>query len=491
MEDSTTPPKADILLVDDTPENLRVLSKILNTFGYKARAVPDGVLALKVASTSPPDLILMDINMPRMDGYETCRRLKDNKRTKHIPIIFLSAMAEIEDKIKGFEAGGVDYITKPFQVDEVLARLEIHLSIRRLQEQLEAANAELGKRLSDLSQVQEAERQQRIFAETLVDTIAAVNSSLDYDKVLDLILENMARVVPHDTANIALLDNKKDVHILRARGYKDRGGSYLLRKKIPLDRQSTWLKVFQCRCPVVVNDTQNDPEWIQFPELTWIRSHVCVPILSKNNIFGFLNMDSAVPNFFTQEHAQRMKTFADQAAVAIEKARLFDRAQHLATTDGLTGVLNRRHLLELAQREFERTRRYHHALSALMIDLDHFKRVNDTYGHPIGDQALIALANVCQKNLRPSDIFGRYGGEEFLVLLPETPHAQAMEVAERLRSQIEQIVLETERGPVRFTASVGAATMTEQENIDLDRLIIQADDALYVAKAAGRNRVHG
>lgn len=491
MSNEEASPKADILLVDDTPQNLRVLSQILNTFGYKARAVPDGILALRVAVTSPPDLILMDINMPKMDGYETCRRLKADKRTQNIPVIFLSAMAEVEDKIKGFEVGGVDYITKPFQVDEVLARLETHLSIRRLQEQLEVANAELGKRLADLSQVQEAERQQRIFAETLVDTIAAVNSSLDYNKVLDLILENMAKVVPHDTANIALLDNQKNVQIQRARGYEGRGGGYWLKKKVPLESQMTWKKVFQCRCPVVVNDTQNEPEWIQSPELGWIRSHVCVPILSKNNIYGFLNMDSAVPDFFTQEHAQRMKTFADQAAVAIEKARLYDHAQRLATIDGLTGVLSRRHLLELGQREFERTRRYKHPLSALMIDLDHFKRVNDTYGHPIGDQALIALAITCQTNLRPSDILGRYGGEEFLVLLPETPHAQAMEVAERLRSQIEKITLKTERGPVRFTASVGVATMTGDEFADLDRLIIHADDELYEAKAAGRNRVHG
>jgi diguanylate cyclase (GGDEF)-like protein len=432
----------------------------------------------------------MDINMPGMDGYETCRRLKANRHTQQIPIIFLSAMSEVDDKVRGFEAGGVDYITKPFQVDEVLARLETHLSIRRLQKQLEAANAELARRLADLSQVQEAERQQRIFAETLTETFAAVNSSLDYNKVLDLIMENMARVVSHDSANIALIEGKNG-KIIRVRGYEDRGGGVYVNQKIPVDSQSTWKKVTQCKLPVVVNDTLKDPDWVQIPTLIWIRSHVCVPILSKNYIMGFLNMDSAVPNFFTQEHARRMKTFADQAAVAIEKADLYRQATRLATIDGLTKVHNRRHLLELAKHEFERTRRYHHPLSALMIDLDHFKHVNDTYGHPIGDQALIALANCCKQNLRPSDLFGRYGGEEFLVLLPETPHDQAMEVAERLRSQIEQITLRTEKGPVRFTASVGIATMTEQDNIDLDHLIIQADDALYEAKGAGRNRVHG
>jgi diguanylate cyclase (GGDEF)-like protein len=147
--------------------------------------------------------------------------------------------------------------------------------------------------------------------------------------------------------------------------------------------------------------------------------------------------------------------------------------------------------LELAQREYERARRYQRTLSALMIDLDHFKRVNDTYGHPIGDQVLAALADCCLKDLRPSDLFGRYGGEEFLVLLPETDHTQALEVAERLRKKVEKILLDTPRGPVNITVSVGVATLAKETDLDLDRLIIQADDALYAAKAAGRNQVGG
>ena len=488
--------KADILLVVDTPENLRVLSQILTMYGYKARAVPDGILALTVARAAPPDLIMMDINMPGMDGYETCQRLKADERTQHIPVIFLSAMSEVEDKVKGFEAGGVDYITKPFQVDEVLARLETHLAIRRLQEQLEIANSELADHLFELSQAREAERQQRILAELLVETISAINSSLDYNEVLDLLLVNMGRVVPHDTANIALINEQGMVHVLRSHNnLEPEEIDQPETPESPLENHPLWKKVAECHCPIIVADahaeTNQEESRGRTTQLKGLRSHVCVPILSEQQLLGFINLGSSIPHFFTDEHVERMKIFADQAAVAIEKARLFNKVQQLATLDGLTGVYNRRHLLDLAQREYARTRRYNRAISALMIDLDHFKRVNDTYGHPIGDLALIALTRCCQKNLRPSDLFGRYGGEEFLVLLPETDMAQAIEVAERLCKQISEIELDTEKGPVHFTASVGVATLCKDEEISLDQLIVHADDALYAAKAAGRNRVAG
>lgn len=648
-------PKADILLVDDTPENLRVLSQMLTTFGYKARAVTDGGLALTVAQAAPPDLIMMDVNMPTMDGYEACERLKADERTNKIPVIFLSAMGEVEDKVRAFKAGGVDYVTKPFQIDEVLARLETHLSIRRLQMQLEAANQLLAARLDELSLAQAAERQQRLLAETLVKTTAAINGSLDYNEVLDLILENMANVVPHDTANIALLDKNGTVQILRARGYKQRGlQNYVLSLQYPLQRFPTWLKTARNRTIEIIQDTQLEPDWVTIPEMAWCRSHACVPIISKDQVIGFLNMDSSIPGYFIQEQVNRLRTFADQAAVAIEKARLFhneqrraeqfriitefsqritsildverlmqeivaeiktsfhydtisiglvnadnlvmsqaagldienhpplqakigergiaswvaytghpiivpdvsqephyvpwpedthtqselavplkigdqvigvlnvesnqlntfdesdlatvqslanqaavaienarlfQEIQRLASIDGLTGASNRRHLLHLAQNEYERFRRFDRPLSALMMDLDHFKKVNDTYGHPVGDQALIALTQCSLENLRATDVFGRYGGEEFLVLLPETDMEHAMQVAERLREEIANITLPSSKGPLHITISIGIATLEPGSELDLDQLIVQADDALYVAKAQGRNRV--
>jgi PAS domain S-box-containing protein len=140
---SVSTPRADILVIDDTPENLNLLSAMLTEQGYKVRSVTKGSTGLRGATAAPPDLILLDINMPEMNGYEVCEHLKANERTREIPVIFISALGDVLDKVRGFAVGGVDYVTKPFQVEEVLARIENHLTIRRLQKQLQTQNEQL------------------------------------------------------------------------------------------------------------------------------------------------------------------------------------------------------------------------------------------------------------------------------------------------------------------------------------------------------------
>jgi sigma-B regulation protein RsbU (phosphoserine phosphatase) len=147
-------PKADILIVDDTPANLRLLSQMLAEQGYQVRPVPDGSLALAAAQAEPPDLILLDIRMPEMNGYEVCEHLKADDQTRDIPIIFISALDATQDKVKAFTVGGVDYVTKPFQFEEVLARVETHLALRRLQKQLQDANKKMAQELALAGEVQ-------------------------------------------------------------------------------------------------------------------------------------------------------------------------------------------------------------------------------------------------------------------------------------------------------------------------------------------------
>jgi len=484
-------PKADILVVDDTPENLRILSHMLSHYGYQVRAVAEGRLALKEAQSAPPDLIMMDVSMPDLDGYETCRLLKQSEHTRQIPVIFISALGEVEDKVKAFDVGGVDYVTKPFQIEEVLARLETHLSIRRLQIELEEKNRKLAAGMAELSLSQAAEREQHILAETLRDTIAAINSTLDVDKVLSLILDNLARVAPHDAANIALIDEHGLLQIRELRGYPGENVvDQISSMRLPLNHFPLWQKAAETRKPLVIADTEQAPHWIPIPETSWIRSAASAPIFTKNTFIGLLNLDSAIPGFFKPGHVERLQTFADYAAMALEKAHLFERTQQLAVTDELTGLFNRRQVLYLAKNEYERSRRYQRSLSAIMIDIDQFKHINDAYGHPVGDRILRALAACCRANLRSVDLIGRYGGEEFLVLMPETNGPKAMEAAERIRRQVEAMRLPTSKGAVNVTISLGVATLSAATDISLDQLIINADDALYAAKAAGRNQVH-
>ena len=164
-----------------------------------------------------------------------------------------------------------------------------------------------------------------------------------------------------------------------------------------------------------------------------------------------------------------------------------DVLRRLATTDPLTGVINRRHFMELMGREQRRADRYATTYSVLMIDIDHFKRVNDTYGHQVGDLAIQAMAQACQKTMRPTDLVARYGGEEFIITLTHTEQAAAVRVAERLREAVAEIVLPTEREALSFTISIGVSSYTK--GMRLDQVIGVADQALYAAKQGGRNRV--
>jgi two-component system sensor histidine kinase/response regulator len=173
---------SDILIVDDTPANLRLLSQMLNGHGYKVRAVLNSPQALMAAQSAPPDLILLDVRMPEMDGYEVCQHLKADARTRDIPILFISALSEIEDKLKAFTAGGVDYITKPFQPEEVLARVRTHLTLQDLNRRLQAANAQLAQQVKELE-----ERNQDLdaFAHTVAHDIGnSVGVIMGYSELL-------------------------------------------------------------------------------------------------------------------------------------------------------------------------------------------------------------------------------------------------------------------------------------------------------------------
>jgi diguanylate cyclase (GGDEF)-like protein len=216
-----------------------------------------------------------------------------------------------------------------------------------------------------------------------------------------------------------------------------------------------------------------------------------VPLIFQEKLIGMLALDSTMPNHFTSHHAMLVSAFADQVAIALEHARLFAEMQQMAITDPLTMLYNRRHFFDLAYREVKRTQRYRCPLSAIMLDVDHFKRVNDYYGHAVGDQVLRAVAEWCRSNLRATDIIGRYGGEEFVILLPETDRKQVRMVAENMREKLEQTLIVTDSQSLQITVSLGIATMaaSTSDQYELDELLNRADHALLFAKKQGRNRV--
>ncbi|MDP2965204.1 MAG: diguanylate cyclase [Pelolinea sp.] len=335
------------------------------------------------------------------------------------------------------------------------------------------------------------EQEQRQFTEVLVDTASIINSSLNLDEVLSHILENVDKVVPHDSANIALVDEYGVARFLKVKGYEKYGTrEQILSIECRVEEIPNLKKMAESGKPSINPDTLADPEWIKdLPGSGWIRSYIGAPIKRKDKLLGFINLDAATPNFFKTNHLSRLQALADQAAIAIENARLFKEMEQLAITDSLTGIYNRRFFFAFAENEIERTKRYNKNLSIIMIDIDHFKDVNDRFGHQIGDQVLKEIADICLSILRKVDVMCRYGGEEFTVLLPETEESDAAHAAERMCTAISSSRFKTEKGDVTVSVSIGVAELDKSRG-SLEKLLAAADQALYTAKETGRNRVH-
>jgi diguanylate cyclase (GGDEF)-like protein len=237
--------------------------------------------------------------------------------------------------------------------------------------------------------------------------------------------------------------------------------------------------------PDLVENDQDDG-LINFKKQQHVRSVLAAPMRLRGQVIGMISAQSYQPGSYTEEDQALLEMLAAYAAIALDNASLFQNIQQLAITDSLTGLFNRRHLFELGNREFLRARRFSRPLSALMLDIDHFKRINDRYGHAVGDNVLLRLAQIIRNITREIDIAGRYGGEEFILVLPETDIAGATEIANRLLDQI-RLAFQTGSLP-SITVSIGVATL-QATTMDFGYLVHTADLAMYAAKNAGRNRI--
>ena len=334
------------------------------------------------------------------------------------------------------------------------------------------------------------EREQRQFAEALTEVTALLNSSLNLDEVLDQILENINLVVPHDAANIALVDKDGFLRFRKVKGYEKYGTrDVILTIVTKVEDVPNLKRMAETGSPSINPDTWADPEWQrEMPGAEWIRSYVGAPIISNGTILGFINVDAETSNFFKADQMFRLQAFANQAAVAIHNAQLYEEMELLAITDSLTGVYNRRYFFEFAGNEITQSKRYKKDLSMIMMDIDHFKKVNDRFGHQVGDLTLKNVADICLSILRKADIMCRFGGEEFLILLPETTKEEAVNAAERMCRAVAESVIHSDAGDVMITLSIGVAEL-DKEHDTVDSLIFAADNALYRAKSAGRDCV--
>jgi diguanylate cyclase (GGDEF)-like protein len=336
--------------------------------------------------------------------------------------------------------------------------------------------------------LERAEKDQRTYIEALLDTSEVLNSTLNLDNLMDRILENTDRVLPSNTGAILLLE-KGYLKVARSRGYIEKGlNDITLNPPFLLSERPNMNRMFETGQPIAISDTTISQGWNPLPQNHWVKSYIGVPLKVHGQVIGFISLFSGTVNFYSINDAERLKPFANQAAIALENARLYSETQLKADTDELTGLKNRRSFFEMGSREIERAIRFKHPLAALMIDLDNFKDVNDNFGHPVGDRLLKELADVFKGKLRNVDLIARYGGDEFIVLLPENDIKAATDVAERICHSIAKIRIETTQGKAKVTASIGVAIL-DKGMTTLSALVEHADRALYNAKKFGKNRI--
>ena len=320
---------------------------------------------------------------------------------------------------------------------------------------------------------------------TLNAVAQIISSSLEHDVLLKNISTETLRLVGHRSRfMLGLLDDSRKVAHYEL--FDEQGKRYKELDAASDEGLSGW--VMAHRQPLMLtgepgeytkfakSDRYDDP---RFP--SWMG----VPLITYGEVMGVLSVQCEVAGAYSEDHLRVLSGIADQAAVAIENSRLYE----LATIDGLTGLLVRRHFDQRLHEEWWRSVRYDNAFSVSIFDLDDFKYTNDTYGHQAGDQVLRAVARVVRKNMRGADLAGRYGGEEFALLLPRTRVAEACKMVERIRADIEAVRVDADGRELKITASFGVAGYPETGVTRVEDLVARADQALYQAKGLGKNRV--
>lgn len=324
----------------------------------------------------------------------------------------------------------------------------------------------------------------------LIEVARAVGSTLDLDSVLQAILTSAMRFAETPAGSIALYDSVRSELTLHA--HEGLTSEFVRTERWELQPGGLTDRALHCGEILFVNDTAQTTFFLNPVAIKeGIRSLICIPLNVQSRTVGILYLDDFVPRDFDRERMKLLSVLASFAAMAIENAQLHMRTRVMAITDSLTGLYNHRYFQQIFSRELNRAKRYEKPLALVMMDVDDFKKFNDTYGHPHGDKVLAAMGEILNEALRNSDLAFRYGGEEFIVLLPETDFSNALQVAERLRELVERKSAAFLRGIASHgvTVSVGVAVFP-RDGETRGELFKNVDDLLYRAKEFGKNRVY-
>lgn len=370
---------------------------------------------------------------------------------------------------------------RPFQVDVTISEIASEASNHP---KLIILLNELGKEKS----MMDFEQKYVLVMNALQEITAAVYSKLDLSELFNEILEQISRVISFDSASISILEETEFV-LVAEKGFLNSKNVVGLRFPVKQSNQivSPNFQAIESRKSIRLGDVEKEyPYFVHPPEIT-IRSWMAIPLLTNDGGIGTLNLDSYVNNYFTEEDQWIAELFAAQVTNAIENAMAYKNVEENAKVDPLTGLLNRRYLYKFAELEMSKFHLEKYPVSIIIFDIDKFKIINDSKGHLVGDQVLKTFTEFCSKMLRRDDIFGRYGGDEFVIVMPDVHILEAEQAANRLCANISDHVFLTSKEEMHITASFGVTTIGRGDTISsaFDR----ADKALFVAKNQGRNQV--
>jgi diguanylate cyclase (GGDEF)-like protein len=488
-------PKANLFIVEDESIVAMDLRQKLVGNGYGILGIAStGEEAVKRVLELKPDLVLMDIHLRgEMDGITAAAIIQE---AANIPVIYLTAFADTSTLTRAKITGPYGYILKPYEERELEVNIEINLQKIHLEQQLRTSAETLASSLKEL------ERANSVLA-ALGQVAARIQQNHTPEKIFNTLGEELELLGIH--CAVLLYKNEADTDLtisyislpIENRGQiEQRSGvnlvGYVLKKEAcphgqnpitePLlipQGKAMLDQVFSNEIVDIIAQlyqTGQNPGDIRF---------LYLPLAFAQRIFGGLVVWGT--GFYDRDIAA-IEIFANQFAIALENSRLLQLSQHISNTDPLTGVYNRRYFLDFAQREYDLYQRHGHEFSIIMIDLDHFKGVNDRYGHLSGDHVLNQVVQRIRGELRSTDILSRFGGEEFIILLPETLKSSAIQAAERIREVIARLPIQSNANNIFVSASLGVAQLDNTIQ-NLEGLIHNSDLALYRAKAEGRNCV--
>jgi len=439
-------------VVDDETDAVNLFQAALNDQGFQIETAANGAQAVEKARSFLPDVILMDVIMPELNGYIATERLKADPATSDIPIILVTGLNKVEDKLRGLESGADDFLNKPFNIQELLSRVHSLVKIKKLQEQL--------KEMS--------ERQ---------PLLAHIKKSLSTYRSHILVVEDDERI-----RNICKW-------ILDAGGYvvdtvPDGGEAQKHLKAAIPDLILLDLMLPDINGLDLVQKLKQDPATQDIPVIIITAMS---DMKTKVKSFNTGVDDYLVKPVKSLELLARVKVNIRKHLAQQELKYSLDQTFQQSISDPLTGLCNRQYMSTVMDRELAIFKRHGRIFSLMILDIDNFKSINDNLGHLSGDQVLTAVAKILKDEIRTSDLAVRYGGDEFIVIFSDTKEDQAMIIAQRIRAAVEQKKF-IEGKDQMISVSVGLTQASANDSTGED-IIKRADDAMYQAKRAGKNRV--